>query len=172
MNHNTPRKPLLRRGTPLRSALALLLAAVLLAACDSINCPLNSTVSAVYTFRDSNGKAFAIGDTLTVTAVGPDTVLVNRLVNQSGMSLPVSYYAPCDTLAIRYADADGLTAFDTLWIEKVSTPHSDDPSCPIHIWHKITNVRYTTHLIDSVVVVNPDINYDGNENIRIHFITE
>ena len=143
-----------------------------LSACDSINCPLNSKVAAIYSFYDSNGKAFTIGDTLTVTAVGTNQVLVNKLVNQSKISLPVSYYAPCDTLVLRISDTDGLSATDTIWMEKVSTPHADDPSCPIHIWHKVTDIRYTDNIIDTIAIVNPDINYNGWENFHIHFITE
>ena len=156
----------------LRYILQLLSAVMLLAACDSINCPLNSSVAAIYSFYDSNGKAFTIGDTLTVTAIGTDEVLVNRLVDQTGMTLPVSYYAPCDTLILTLSDTLGLSATDTIWIEKVSTPHTDDPSCPIHIWHKVTSVRSTDNIIDTIIVVNPDINYDGNENFHLYFITE
>ena len=162
MKHNSYRRYILQ----------LLLAVLVLASCDSINCPLNSTVAAKYSFFDSNGKEFAIGDTLTVTAVGTDEMLVNRLVGQKGMTLPVSYYAPCDTLIFMLSDTLGLSATDTIWIEKESTPHTDDPSCPIHIWHHVTSVRSTDNLIDTIIVVNPDINYDGGENFEIHFVTE
>ena len=104
--------------------------------------------------------------------MGTNQVLVNRLVGKSTMSLPVSYYADADTLIFTLSDADGLLARDTLWVSKVSTPHSDDPSCPTHVWHEVTDVRHTRYLIDSVAIVNRSINYDGLENFRIFFHTE
>ena len=74
---------------------------------------------------------------------------------------------------IRYIfDDDDMEATDTILMDKVSTPHSDDPGCPYHVWHKVTAVRHTHYLIDTIIIVHPDINYDGLENFQIHFITE
>lgn len=154
------------------SVLLLVGLTVLLPSCDSFNCPLNSTVATVYNFYGSNGQAITIGDTLTVTAMGTDQVLVNRLVNESTMSLPMSYYAEADTLIFTLADSEGRSSRDTLWVTKQSTPHSDDPSCPMRVWHQLTAVQHTYHLIDSVAIVNRAVNYDGLENIRIFFRTE
>ncbi|MCR4995530.1 MAG: hypothetical protein K6A32_09210 [Bacteroidales bacterium] len=117
------------------------------------------------------GDAVSVGDTLTVTALGPDTVLVNKLVGQSGMSLPVSYYADVDILELAFVDAQGATAADTLWLHKKNLHHFDDPSCPVHLWHTILDVRSTHHLIDTVLISEPDVNYDGLENLQIYFFT-
>lgn len=141
-------------------------------ACDSINCPLNSSVEAYYTFCDLHGNRISISDTLTVSAVGTDQVLVNKLSGKSEMTVPVSYYAETDTLVLHLCDDDDMEATDTIWMDKVSTPHSDDPGCPYHVWHKVTAVRHTHYLIDTIIIVHPDINYDGLENLQIHFITE
>lgn len=156
----------------MRRSLLYIALLLLLAACDNISCPLNNTVECKYKFCTISGESFTLGDTLTVTIAGRDSVILNRLVNKNSMSLPVSYYAPADTLVLTFTDTQGDQAQDTIWMEKTSTPHFDDPSCPIHVWHTITDVRYTRNLIDSLVILNTAINYDGLENIQIRFIAD
>ena len=152
----------------------------LLLSCDSVSCPLNNTVASVYGFYASargddgvfvEGSSVSVHDTLDITALGPDTLLVNRLIGQSGVSLPVSFYADEDVLEFAFTDKYSRKGADTLWVKKKNTHHFDDPSCPIHMWHTILGVRSTHHLIDTVVVVNPAVNYDGEENFRIYFFT-
>ena len=152
----------------------------LAASCDNVSCPLNNTVESVYGFyasaRTSDGefvagKGISVGDTITITALGPDTVLANKLINKSGVSLPLSFYGQVDVLQFKYTDQENRSAFDTLWVEKQNQHHWDDPSCPVHIWHTINAVRFSRHLIDTVIVSNRDINYDGLENIQIYFRT-
>ncbi len=164
------------------AALAVIVAAGV-SSCESVSCPLNNTVESVYTFyassRDASGtlvdgQAISVGDTLTVKAVvqGRDTTLVNRVYNKSGISLPVSYYADVDTLVFSFTDTDGLTATDTVWMSKQSRHHFDDPSCPVHMFHNVTAVSCTHQVMDTIVVVNAQIDYDGLENFQIYFYTD
>lgn len=150
------------------------------AACDSVSCPLNNTVESVYGFYASGrgddgvfveGPAVTIGDTLNIKAVGHETLLANRLVGQSGVSLPVSFYADVDTLEFSFTDKQGRRGADTLWISKKNTHHFDDPSCPVHMWHTILDVRSTHHLIDTIVIADPAVNYDSDENFQVYFFT-
>ncbi|MCR5819783.1 MAG: hypothetical protein K6F94_02370 [Bacteroidaceae bacterium] len=156
----------------MRRKLFYIIIVLFVTACDNISCPLNNTVECKYTFCDEDGTAISIADTLTVTAIGTDSVIINRLVNGSSMSLPVSFYAPADTIILTFTDTLSRQATDTIWMEKTSTPHFDDPSCPIHMWHTISAVSSTHSLIDSIVILNTAINYDGLENIQIRFITD
>lgn len=170
----------LSKAKALLYIVVLVLLTIVPMACDNVTCPLENTVACEYGFyasaRDDNGElipgmAVSVGDTLTVTAIGPDTILMNRLVGASSMSLPVSYYNDVDVLEFAYVDAQGRTAADTLWMSKRNQHHFDDPSCPIHIWHTILGVRSTHHLIDTVVIASPDINYDGLENLQVYYFT-
>ena len=138
--------------------------------CDTNNCRLETKVQCVYGFYASGGS-IAIGDTLTITALDINTVLANRLIDASGVKLPVSYYHDADTLEFLFQGDDG-EGRDTLYIEKQNLAHLDDVSCPSHMWHHITKVYSTHHLIDSVLIREPDINYDGNENLQIYFRTD
>lgn len=153
---------------------------LLFAACNDVSCPLNNTVASVYGFYATartddgafvGGAAVTVNDTITITALGPDTVLANKLVGAGGAILPVSFYGDVDTLQFAFVDKAGRTAADTLWVSKKNTHHSDDPSCPVHLWHSILGVRSTHHLIDTVVVSNAQVNYDGLENLQVYFFT-
>lgn len=148
--------------------------------CDNFSCPLNNTVESVYGFYAASydadgelitGHAVSVGDTITITALGTDSVLANKLIGQSSVSLPVSYFLSEDVLHFHYTDLQGRTADDTLWVTKHNQRHWDDPSCPVHMWHTITAARSTHNLIDTILVVNPEVNYDGLENIQIYFRT-
>ena len=146
--------------------------------CESVSCPLNNTVASVYGFYaadyDANGllqtgNAVSVGDTLTVTLLGADSVICNRLVGQSGVKLPVSFYQDTDVVEFAFTDTLNRVGRDTLWIHKRNQHHWDDPSCPVHIWHEVLDVRSTHYLIDTVLVNNAMINYDGLENFQIDF---
>lgn len=146
--------------------------------CESISCPLNTTVECVYGFYASArpvggsfvaGTAITVTDTISIVAMGPDSVLANRLCNQTGFKIPVSYFGDIDSLLLICVDTNMQVAYDTLWVTKINKPHLDDPSCPLHMWHTITNISSTHNLIDSILINNADINYDGLENLQIYF---
>lgn len=146
--------------------------------CESVSCPLNNTVESVYGFYAADydnsgllqtGNAVTVGDTLTVTLLGADSIICNRLVGQSGVKLPVSYYEDTDIVEFTFTDTQSRVGRDTIWINKRNQHHWDDPSCPVHIWHEVLNIRSTHNLIDTVLVKNAMINYDGLENFQIYF---
>lgn len=146
-------------------AVVLLLAGVLLAACSSVDCPLNNTV---YTNYKLMGTVTTLPDTLTITTTrtdGYDSVLINRQVNTDSFSLPMSYGRAADTL---YIHVNALV--DTLRIEKTNTPHFESVDCGVAYFHTITGVQYTRHAIDSIVINHKDVNYDAtHQHFHIYF---
>lgn len=167
---NTSRSlsPSLKGGA--RGVVFLFLLIFNLASCDTYNCLLETKVQYVYGFY-APGGSIAIHDTLTITALDINIVLANRLVDASQVKLPVSYYNDADTLEFLFQGEDGEGS-DTLYIEKKNIAHLDDVSCPAHMWHYITHVYSTHHLIDTVLISEPNINYDGKENLQIYFRTD
>ncbi|MCM1109530.1 MAG: DUF6452 family protein [Clostridium sp.] len=140
--------------------------------CDTFDCPLNNTVYATlgfYAEQDGQWNAVTLQDSLTVTAGGTDSVLLNRQYNMNKIELPVSYTGKTDTLALRFSNADGLVTRDTIWLTKTNTEHYESPSCPSSMFHTITELRCTRRVIDTVRIVNPNIDYNGTENIQILF---
>ena len=106
-------------------------------------------------YRMSEGETEAIQllDTLTVTAVGTDSVLINRDVSAQGIQIPLSY------------------AYDTLIISKESYQQFEAPECPTVTFHQIKAIRSTHRYIDTVQIVNPNIDYNATENFKSVFYT-
>ena len=145
---------------------AIAVGAAALAACDSIDCTLYNTVSLACSFY-SEGQAVKLTDTLTVSALGTDSILVNSLIGASKLELPLSYSQDADTLVLPiYGEEHNLS--DTLWVEKTNTPHFESPDCPNTMFHQIKSVRHTSTFIDSVTITRNLVDYDQTENIRIH----
>lgn len=164
------KKHLIRRiGTALT---AVVLALCVPTACESVECPLNNTVYTTYGFytsADGELTAVRLTDTLTVTAAGTDSVLLNRLYNAAQIELPMSYFSAEDTLSFAFTDAEGSTWFDTVYVSKYNYEHYESPGCPTAMFHYISGVRSTHRAIDTVMVVNPNVNYYASENFKIIF---
>lgn len=135
--------------------------------CDTIDCTLNNTVEMRCNFYQ-NGNAAQINDTLTITAMGTNEVLLNRKYMVSTMVLPLSYFNPVDTLILKVTGED-YEATDTMWIEKSSYNHFESPDCPVNMFHDIKAVRSTHLFIDSISITHPDVNFSDHENLQIHF---
>ncbi len=137
-----------------------------LTACDSIDCTLYNTVTLTCSFY-SEGKTVKLSDTLTVSAPGTDSILVNRMVGASTLDLPLSYTQDTDTLVLHVYGPE-FDARDTLWVEKSNTPHFESPDCPTNMFHQIRSVRHSGTFIDSVTITRSLVDYDQTENLRIH----
>ena len=141
--------------------------AVWLTACSTIDCPLQSSISVQYVVRDKAGKELSLKDSLTVISnrQNGDTVVLNRLINKSEFSLPISYSYPEDILFFWFKKNDTIVA-DTVWMKKDDYPHFESVDCNASFFHEITDVRHTRHVIDSLVLLNKSVTYDQT---TIHF---
>ncbi|MBR0490304.1 MAG: alpha amylase [Prevotella sp.] len=141
---------------------------VVLTACTSIDCPLNNLVKVNLIMKNGNET---LSDTITITAIrtSSDTIF-NRGVNISSLAVPVSYTQEEDLLQITLNDTLGNTYKDTLTIRKTNQIHFEAVDCPPNYFHTLTGITTTCHAIDSVVIKNPNIDYDSSkENIYIYF---
>lgn len=102
----------------------------------------------------------------TVQYARNDTVLINKMSNQRYIQVPMSYFNPCDTLLFRYSN---IYSVDTVYIEHESFAHVDLPECGSYRYHKLKSIRATDNAIDHIEIVNPIVNYDQKENIKIYF---
>ena len=149
-------------------ALPLAMMLVVLTACTSIDCPLNNLVKVNLIMKNGNET---LADTLTITAIrtSSDTIF-NSGVNISNLAIPVSYTQEEDLLQITLNDTLGNTYKDTLTIRKTNQIHFEAVDCPPNYFHTLTGITTTCHAIDSVVIKNPNIDYDSSkENIYIYF---
>ena len=156
----------------MRKGILFIILTAAIAACSSINCPVQTIVSVQYGIRDAEGEA-TLTDTLwvlTERSDGSDTLLLNRGVGIKSFSLPVSYSHPEDVLLFVVADTSGVYTLDTVWVKKDDIPHFESVDCSAHFFHRLTAVRSTHEGIDSITIVNPNVDYDTNTtHLHIYF---
>lgn len=153
----------------------LLWATMLLAACSSIDCPLNNRVMATYKWA---GNATTLSsDTLTISTLrsqteGDDTVLINRAIGMDSISLPLSYSRDEDEFFFTFTPTTDSTTVsiaqtDTVWVSKSNEAHFEAVDCNPAVFHTITGVRHTTHVIDSISINNKHVTYN---DAKAHFL--
>lgn len=162
--------------------LPYLLIVLMVAACSSIDCPVENVVSTQYQVLDSAGAQLKLTDTLTIISTrkdGRDTSLLdptlyNKGINISSFSLPISYSHPEDILVFYFdntivtdSDSIGLHLVDTVWVKKDDYPHFESVDCNTSYFHTLTGVRCTHNYIDSIVIKNTDVTYDTE---KVHFL--
>ncbi len=151
----------------------------LLPSCSNIDCPLDNVVRMQCNlYLKSPQSAYTLSEELTVTPAGRDTVLLNKATGIKSFLLPLKEGDVKDTLLLHWANAEGQTATDTLFVDHTLQPHFESLDCPSSVFHTITSVRTTSHslsemplTIDSVSLVRALVNYDDVENIRIFLRT-
>ncbi len=147
---------------------------LLLNSCTSIDCPVQNRVYTVYNLVKSDATTDTIEvDTLTITshrANGTDTTLLNRLSRFTTYELDISYSQPEDTFFYELRDTLGGVYLDTVWIKKENTPHFESVDCQATFFHRLTAVRSTHNIIDTIRIINPIVNYDASiQHFNIHF---
>ncbi len=138
------------------------------AACTSIDCPVQNTVYTIYDIMQPNGnKDTLTADTLTISTKRldkeqRDTIVLNKLCGAKAFTfnLPISHVQPEDVFVLDVRNTAGLKWIDTLRIKKENIPHFESVDCQVSYFHTITAVSVTHHIVDSVVINNPHVNYD------------
>ena len=146
---------------------------LLLMACSSIECPIQTEMAVRYAFYDADDQPYTLPDTLfvwTQRSDGTDTLLFNRGVNQTGLRLPISYQHPEDMMVFGIVDTLKVVTLDTVWIQKEDIPHFESVDCAAHFFHTLTGVRSTHYSIDTIKIINTSVNYDtSGEHLHIYF---
>ena len=152
----------------MRKIISICFIVVAIAGCTSIDCPVQNTVTTVYSLNKADGTADTLGvDTMwlwTQRGDGQDTLLVNRLcgTTATGFELPISYTQPEDIICLAVADTAGTFYLDTIRIKKENLPHFESVDCQASYFHTITAVNTTHQIVDSIVINNPNVTYDSN----------
>lgn len=155
----------------MRKIIPMLIAALLITACTTLDCPMNNTVSVRFALR---GLVDTLADTLTIMAVRPDkddSTLFNRGVETTHFLLPMSYSQDEDELRFEMIDTITKTVTtDIVKIQKTNQPHFESVDCNPAFFHTITGVTHTKNAIDSVVINNPNVDTDETkEHLYIYF---
>ena len=137
-------------------------------ACSGDDCPINNTVMGKMAFYGQNGEAGALTTTLTVSVVRPqgDSVVLNQKTNATQVVFPLSYVRETDTIIFDY---DGGAAYDSIYVSHTNAPTLVSMDFVTAIFHAITSVSSTHHVIDTVIIKSTEVNYDERENIQVIF---
>ena len=138
--------------------------AALMAACSTIDCPLNSRVMSVCKF-DGDGDG-TLTDSLTVSttrADGNDSVLVNRVCDVDSILLPMSLNHTEDVYYFDFLNKDKTHTIDEITIVKEDIPHFESVDCNPMIFHTITDVKYTTNKVEKVTINNNYVTYNAGK---------
>ena len=65
-------------------------------------------------------------------------------------------------LCLLIRSSTGKKHYDTIRIKKEDMPHFESVDCQASYFHTITAVSTTHEIIDSIVINNPNVNYDQN----------
>lgn len=149
----------------MRKIILFVFTAITIGACTSIDCPVQNSVYAVYGLLKANGTT----DTLTVDSLSVTTLranqtvdtLLDRITGKSTFDIPISYTQPEDTLFFTLLDTLGNSYRDTVYLKKDNYPHFESVDCQASYFHRLTDVRSTHHIIDSIVINNPTVNYEA-----------
>lgn len=102
-------------------------------------------------------------DSLTITALGTDSVIINNQKEVHDLSLPLRYTADSTVLVFHYSDV--LT--DTVVIRQTNTPYFLSMDCGYQMRQTITGVRYSRHSLDSIYIANNEAGIYGTENLKL-----
>lgn len=103
----------------------------------------------------------------TVSITRHDSIILNRIPNASKLSLPMAYHNQGDTLIFNYSS---LSRNDTIYIAHDNFPQVNLPECGTYMFHRITGAKSTDTSIERIEISNPNVNYEGKENIKIYFM--
>lgn len=156
----------------MRKLLVVIASTLAVAACTSIDCPVDNTVSTTYGLYTSDGEPDTLTDTLTIyttTASGEEYIVLNQDYDITSISIPISYTNEGDTF-IFIRNGETVVAYDSVVITKENIPHFESVDCQVSYFHNITGVYWTSGGIDSIVIHNPYVSYDTSvEHLYIYF---
>ena len=104
-------------------------------------------------------------DSLTVTAFGTDSIIINNQKKVHDLSLPLRYTADSTVLVFRYSK----TLTDTLVVYQTNTPYFLSMDCGYQMKQSIKDVNYSRHSLDSIRFVNKEAGIYGTENLKLFY---
>ncbi len=149
----------------------MLASCLLIQSCGESDCSLSTISYARFDFLDSKTHktvALTNGAMISGIATVDNTLVVDTLFNraESYMSVPLSYTNQT-IYVIHYSE----TLRDTIWLTHKNIPFVGDIECGTMMFYQVENLNYTVNVLDSVTLVNPEINNEEKKNFNIYYRT-
>lgn len=119
-------------------------------------------------FYTLNENGMAVNDTLdslTITAFGTDSVILNNQKEVRNLMLPLRYTVDSTVLVFRYS----RVTTDTLILYHTNTPYFLSMDCGYQMQQEVTGARYSRHRLDSIYISYNEAGIDGRENIKMFY---
>ena len=160
----------------MKRLIRLILAGVLLcpaigfmASCsEEADCSMNEramTNCGIYTIDADGFIANDTLDSLTVTAFGTDSIIVNNQKGVNDLTLPLRYTVDSTILVFRYS----RYTTDTLVIHHTNTPYFLSMDCGYQMLQSVSEIRSSRHRLDSIYISYNEVGIDGRENIKMFY---
>ena len=148
-----------------------LMCCLLIQSCGESDCSLSTISYARFDFLDSKTQksvTLTNGATITGIITIDDTMIVDTVFNraESYMSVPLSYTNQT-IYVIHYSE----TLRDTIQLTHKNIPFVNDIECGSMMFYQVEEFSYTTNVLDSVILANPEINNEEKKNFNIYYRT-
>ena len=107
-------------------------------------------------------------DSLTITAFGTDSIILNNQKRVHGLSLPLRY-TPDSTVLVFHYSKDVKIKKDTIVIRQKNTPYFLSMDCGYQMKQSITGRSYSRHLLDSIYIQTAEVSIYGTENLKLFY---
>ncbi|MCI1647091.1 MAG: DUF6452 family protein [Bacteroides sp.] len=104
-------------------------------------------------------------DSLTITALGTDSIIINNQKKVHDLSLPLRYTVDSTALILHYSK----TLSDTVIIYQTNVPYFLSMNCGYQMKQTINKVSYSTHKLDSISIKNAEAGINEKENLKLFY---
>lgn len=143
--------------------------------CNTTGCLENRSSIPKAGFYDYEDRQISL-DSISIVGIGADSgEPINKLgISISSISLPMRSTKESTAWEFGYKWkylADGTLA-DTISFDYESMPYFASEECGVIYRYRIKEMRYTTHLVDSIILMDSLITNIDTEQIKIYFRTQ
>lgn len=171
----------------------MILTIIFAAGCNESDCPLGSANELKFRFLSIEDTTVISIDTVTVTALGTDSVLINKEIDASYITLPLNSAQNETTYTFHFTrlvesisdkpfiDEDGVehpagstilvpvTASDNICVRYSSEKKFTSMDCGLVYSYVLTDGEYTKNFIKGMAIANLEIKESNEDNIYIFF---
>ncbi len=123
---------------------------------------------------DENRDAYvsqALYIPLRINGLGVDSLLMNSS-SVSELKVPLNKFDTVSSFeftTLKLLENDTLTVSDTVTFYYKNREEMVSVQCGCIVNHTLVDVRHTTHLIDSVVIVNDEVSRISSNNLNLYY---
>lgn len=147
----------------------ILVCPLLVCSCsEEADCSMTGRPMMVCNVYQLDADGYAVRDTLdslTVTAWGTDSIIINDQKNVMDLTLPLRYAVDSTVLVFRYS----RHTTDTLVVRHVNTPYFVSMDCGYQMQQQIIDIVCTRHRLDSIYITYNEAGIYGQENVQLFY---